>query len=146
MHWNLPNNPIDLEQREGRINRYKCLAVRQNIVEKYGNTIIGENTTDIWNDLFNAAAAERKDSQSELIPFWCFGADQKIKIERILALYPMSIDENKYERLIKVLSLYRLTMGQARQEDLLSHIIKNVENPEILKDYFINLSPFFHKK
>lgn len=146
MHWNLPNNPIDLEQREGRINRYKCLAVRQNIVEKYGNTIIGENTTDIWNDLFNAAAAERKDSQSELIPFWCFGADQKIKIERILALYPMSIDENKYERLIKVLSLYRLTMGQARQEDLLSHIIKNIENPEILKDYFINLSPFFHKK
>lgn len=24
MHWNLPSNPIDLEQREGRVNRYKC--------------------------------------------------------------------------------------------------------------------------
>jgi len=35
MHWNLPSNPIDLEQREGRINRYKCLAVRQNIAENF---------------------------------------------------------------------------------------------------------------
>ncbi|MDO4960826.1 MAG: helicase C-terminal domain-containing protein [Eubacteriales bacterium] len=29
MHWNLPSNPIDLEQREGRINRYMCHAIRQ---------------------------------------------------------------------------------------------------------------------
>ena len=28
MHWNLPSNPIDLEQREGRVNRYKCLLSR----------------------------------------------------------------------------------------------------------------------
>lgn len=26
--WNLPSNPVDLEQREGRINRFKCLAIR----------------------------------------------------------------------------------------------------------------------
>ena len=36
VHWNLPSNPIDLEQREGRVNRYKCLAVRQNIAQQYG--------------------------------------------------------------------------------------------------------------
>ena len=35
-HWNLPSNPVDLEQREGRINRYLCLAVRQSIAHKYG--------------------------------------------------------------------------------------------------------------
>ncbi|MDM5326796.1 hypothetical protein [Neobacillus sp. CF12] len=23
VHWNLPSNPIDLEQREGRITQYK---------------------------------------------------------------------------------------------------------------------------
>jgi hypothetical protein len=37
MHWNLPCNPIDLEQREGRINRFKCLAIRQNVADKYGD-------------------------------------------------------------------------------------------------------------
>ena len=26
LHWNLPSNPVDLEQREGRINRRDCLA------------------------------------------------------------------------------------------------------------------------
>ena len=34
MHWNLPGNPIDLEQREGRINRFKCLAIRQNVSDE----------------------------------------------------------------------------------------------------------------
>jgi hypothetical protein len=29
--WNLPTNPVDLEQREGRIHRYKGHAVRKNV-------------------------------------------------------------------------------------------------------------------
>ncbi len=33
VHWNLPANPIDLEQREGRINRFLCHAIRQNLAE-----------------------------------------------------------------------------------------------------------------
>ncbi len=31
VHWNLPSNPVDLEQREGRIHRYKGHALRKNI-------------------------------------------------------------------------------------------------------------------
>jgi hypothetical protein len=30
-HWNLPGNPVDLEQREGRVHRYKGHAIRFNI-------------------------------------------------------------------------------------------------------------------
>ena len=37
VHWNLPHNPIDFEQREGRINRFMCLAIRQNVAKKYGS-------------------------------------------------------------------------------------------------------------
>src|SRR5690606_23911241 len=33
VHWNLPFNPIDFEQREGRINRYKALVVRRRVAE-----------------------------------------------------------------------------------------------------------------
>ena len=47
-----------------------------------------------------------------------------------------------YERLIKILSLYRLTLGQARQEELLEYLFHECENPEELKKLFINLSPF----
>ncbi len=32
LHWNLPSNPVDLEQREGRVHRFKGHAVRKNLV------------------------------------------------------------------------------------------------------------------
>lgn len=143
MHWNLPSNPVDLEQREGRINRFKCLAIRQNIALKYGNK--GDFKYDVWNEMFDDAKEEYRTGYSELVPFWCLPDDQDVKIERIVPIYPISKDLGSYERLIKILSLYRLTMGQARQEELLEYIFKNSENSDQLKGLFINLSPF-HKE
>lgn len=146
MHWNLPSNPIDLEQREGRINRYKCLAIRQNIAQKYGSEQIEKN---LWEELFEKAeVGEKKDNQSELIPFWCFGKNQKIKIERIVPIYPMSSDITRYERLIKILSMYRMTLGQPRQEELLEYVFSNCDEKEIkqMKDLFIDLSPWSKQK
>lgn len=139
MHWNLPSNPIDLEQREGRINRFKCLAIRQNVVERYGDI---EFKRDIWKEMFKAAKAEKQAKQSELVPFWCFGKNQEIKIERLVPMYPMSKDEVNYERLIKILSLYRLTLGQPRQEELLEYLFREFDDTSKLKDLFIDLSPF----
>lgn len=57
-------------------------------------------------------------------------------------MYPMSRDEVSYERLIKILSLYRLTLGQARQEELLEYLFRECEEPEKLKKLFLDLSPF----
>lgn len=140
MHWNLPSNPIDLEQREGRINRYKCLAIRQDLAKRYGKIPFSK---DIWKEMFEEAAKQEKnDGQSELIPYWCGGKNQEIKIERIVPMYPISKDEVNYERLIKVLSLYRLTMGQARQEELLEYMFREFDNSESLKELFIDLSPY----
>jgi len=139
MHWNLPSNPVDLEQREGRINRFKCHAVRQNVALQYGSIAFKK---DIWCELFEAAMSERQEGQSELVPYWCFGKNQSVKIERMVPMYPMSKDEVNYERLIKVLSLYRLTMGQARQEELLEYLFEAFSDTSALKDLFINLSPF----
>ena len=144
VHWNLPSNPIDLEQREGRINRFECLAIRQNVALRYGDIIFNHN---IWKELFDKAVKEEKAENghtSDLIPFW--GLTEKedmLKIERIVPMYPFSRDENAYERLIKILSLYRLTLGQARQEELLEYIFDNCENPEEMEDLFINLSPYY---
>ena len=140
MHWNLPSNPIDLEQREGRINRFKCLAIRQNIANKYGNITFNK---DIWAEMFvKAGECEKQDGQSDLVPYWCLGKNQDIKIERIVPMYPISKDEVNYERLIKILSLYRLTLGQARQEELLEYMFNEFEDCNSLKELFINLSPF----
>ena len=144
MHWNLPSNPIDIEQREGRINRYKCLAIRQDIAARFADRRF---VNDVWQELFSMAAKEiRSVDQSDLVPYWCLGKNQKVKIERIVPMYPVSKDEVNYQRLIQVLSLYRLTMGQARQEELVDYILHNgKKNMEYINSLFINLSPYVRK-
>lgn len=144
VHWNLPSNPIDLEQREGRINRFECLAIRQNIAKRYGDIQFKNN---IWSEMFDEAVIREKSENSrtsDLIPFWGLTEkDDMVKIERIVPMYPFSRDEIAYERLIKILSLYRLTLGQARQEELLEYIFNNCEDTDNMKDLFINLSPYY---
>lgn len=143
MHWNLPSNPIDIEQREGRVNRYKCLAVRQSIAQLYGGIPFQKN---VWEEMFNKAITEKDDAcQSELVPYWCAGSDQPVKVERIVPMYPMSQDELKYDRLIQILSLYRLTLGQSRQEGLLEHLSSHIKDVDFLKKLFMNLSPWNRK-
>ena len=148
VHWNLPSNPIDIEQREGRINRFESLAIRQNVVKRYGDM---EYRKDVWDELFKEAYDKEKEKavgESDLIPYRGLTEEQDmIKIERIVPMYPLSKDELLYDRLIKILSLYRLTLGQARQEELLNHLLKNLkdEDKQFVKDLFINLSPYYKK-
>ena len=140
MHWNLPSNPIDLEQREGRINRYKCLAVRQNVARRYGSEAR-------WEDMFDRAAKELKGQYPDLVPYWCLPDmdDSMVKIERIVPMYPYSQDQLRYERIIKILSLYRLTLGQPRQEELISILDKELADGQD-SGLFMNLSPYYHWK
>lgn len=143
VHWNTPSNPQDLEQREGRINRYKCLAIRRNIAKLYPEIYS-------WNDMFDKAHEEMKAryNYSDMVPYWCLppelireNEDKFEMIERIVPMYPMSKDKERYERLISVLSLYRLTLGQPRQEELLN-MLKGILPPEEIKNLLFNLSPY----
>jgi hypothetical protein len=79
-----------------------------------------------------------------LFPFWRLGELQSVKIERVVPQFPFSKDILKYERLIKILSLYRLSLGQPRQEEFIESILKSEISKEELDKLFINLSPFFH--
>ena len=74
VHWNLPSNPVDLEQREGRVHRYKCHAVRRNIAEQFGADLLDGATVegDLWQSLFDRAAAEREPGDGEMTPYWVF--------------------------------------------------------------------------
>lgn len=94
-HWNLPPNPVDLEQREGRIFRYKGHAIRKNIATKYGKKLLANHfKNNLWNKLFNIALKERESSANDLIPFWIF-AQGKAKIQRHIPAMPMSREKIK---------------------------------------------------
>ncbi len=149
VHWNLPGNPIDLEQREGRINRYKGLVIRQFLATKYRDALGSDAaglSGDIWDRLFELADLhERQDrGKCELVPYWHVETDT-IKIERVVPLYPYSSDQARLNKILKTLTVYRLAFGQPRQAELVEHLLEHEfsadEMKEILDNLMIDLSP-----
>lgn len=132
VHWNLPHNPVDLEQREGRVHRYKGHAVRKNIAADYGTDKDLLTADDPWRVMFDkASAAARLQGQSDLVPYWVYPRSGGACIERHVPLLSLSKDVQRYHDLVRTLGLYRLAFGQPRQEDLLL-LLKSAYQPEEL--------------
>ena len=124
-HWNLPSNPVDLEQREGRVHRYKGHAVRRNVSKAYGlSALKSGGWRDPWDKLFSRAAEDRPKGMSELMPYWLFETEGGWSVERRVPLLPLSREVAKLQRLKQMLAIYRLAFGQPRQEDLLAYLCK----------------------
>lgn len=152
IHWNLPTNPIDLEQREGRIDRYKSLAIRQNIAINFGDDKVIRNKLDVWAEMFYEANRHKPEACSDLIPYWILWKDDrkydryefKIKIESLYPVFELSKEVELYRRLDYLKTICRLAMGQSDQEELLNGIMKNfpnIDKSDDFKDLFIDISP-----
>lgn len=116
VHWNLPSNPIDLEQREGRVNRYQSLVVRRRVVQ----AVAGVETPSIsWEHLFKSA--ESPAWGTDLVPYWHYPLGDA-KIRRLIPSLAFSEEARRYPNMQKVLSLYRLAFGQPGQSELLEHL------------------------
>ena len=131
VHWNLPSNPVDLEQREGRVHRYKGHAIRKNIAENYGLAGLKDwdGQGDPWEFLFDTAKRDRDESANDLVPYWVYEKGSA-RIERRVPILPYSREEKKLEQLKKNLALYRLVFGQPRQEDLLAYLSEQVSEAD----------------
>lgn len=117
VHWNLPSNPVDFEQREGRVHRFMGHAVRKNVAAAHWADVLS-STEGAWDAAFTAALASPETEQlGQFAPWWVYEGDARI--HRRIASFTLSRDHDKYERLIDTLTLYRLTLGQPRQEDML---------------------------
>ena len=147
-HWNLPGNPVDLEQREGRVHRYKGHAIRFNIAQRYPlHTLVGKlnGSGDPWATLFEMAQNDAKEAgyPDELVPFWVFPEGQH-KIRRHTPVYPFSKDAERIDILKNGLVTYRMVLGQPRQEDFVNFLQQRFDEGldinELLK-YRIDLAP-----
>jgi hypothetical protein len=142
VHWNLPANPVDLEQREGRVHRYKGHAIRKNVAARCRASAF--TGADPWESLFAAADALRPEGESEIVPSWVFQSDGGAKIERYVPALPLSRDHAKLADLKRGLAIYRLAFGQPRQEDLVAYLRRRFSEDEIkelLEEFKIDLSP-----
>jgi hypothetical protein len=143
VHWNLPSNPVDLEQREGRIHRYKGHAVRKNVAKAYGDQP-GSPIMDRWESAFTAASAEHSSATSELKPFWVFPIQDGAVIERHVPALPLSRDADRLTNLRAALALYRMVFGQPRQDELVKFLQSRLSGPaldQVVNELRIDLEP-----
>lgn len=145
VHWNLPANPADFEQREGRVHRFKGHAVRKNVGAAHRADALRSREPDPWNAAFAAAELSRGPEMNDLWPWWTYPGDSKI--ERWIPSFPLSRDQQRETRLQRQRALYRLAFGQPRQEDLLTILDQQgyADNDERLADLRIDLRPPRHR-
>lgn len=152
VHWNLPRSPVELEQREGRVHRYKGHAVRLNVARFLGlaglarvaepsSAEVGAPVdTDPWKRLF--AIAARHDVDNDLSPCWLFEqGENPTKIRRIVPYLNHSREAEGWPKLRARLATYRLVIGLPRQEDLLDALERNGITAEQAADWKIDLRP-----
>ncbi len=144
VHWNLPSNPVDLEQREGRVHRYKGHAVRKNLARRYGGELLAMTVErDPWARLFELACAEPGRS-SDLIPFWVYPLEGGSVIERHVPILPLSRESARLPALRRSLAVYRMVFGQPRQDDLTDYLIHHLDSKrlaEVSEEMRIDLTP-----
>ena len=142
VHWDLPTNPIDFEQREGRVHRYKGHAVRRNVASKWKKEALAlwQENCDLWMLMFKLADEDaRKSGLSDLVPCWVVDGD--CKVERRVPLLPYTREEIWYRQLKHQLAAYRVVFGQSRQEEFLQWLTESNITPDQLKNWSINLEP-----
>lgn len=141
-HWNLPSNPVDLEQREGRVHRYKGHAVRRNVAAALAAEVLARSQRDVWGTIFELARERRLPGKSDLVPYWIFAGDSKI--ERHVPALPFSREVEHLNGLRHALAIYRMVFGQSRQEDLIAYLLAQIpenQRDAIVAELQIDLSP-----
>ena len=154
VHWDLPSNPVDLEQREGRVHRYKGHAVRKNVALAFGPQVLhalSESTEpllpDPWERAFARAVSERPPGTTDLVPFWIAQPPEGVEgaaIERHVPALPLSREHGRLADLRRSLAVYRMVFGQPRQEDLVEYLLEHVSEEMlagVLDELRVDLSP-----
>lgn len=143
VHWNLPGNPVDLEQREGRVHRFEGHAIRRNIATIYSQVGRTEPARP-WRAMMEAAHADRPADLSDIVPHWIYCLEGGASVERFVPALPLSRDRARAEALQRAVASYRLAFGQPRQDDLLAYLADELD-PETLArlagELRIDLSP-----
>ena len=150
VHWNLPPNPVDLEQREGRVHRYHGHAVRKNIAQAVGSTALDQareatargEYLNPWDATYQLADDDFA-GEGGLIPHWVF-PEGDARIQRHSPVLPLSRDADRLVALRRSLAVYRMVFGQPRQDDLVEFILREIPEEQcdgLAAALTIDLSP-----
>jgi len=130
VHWDLSSNPLDLEQREGRIQRYAGLAVRRRLAAMLRDEVLRDSTMaddSPWRCV--QRHAERSVDVSGLRPWWVLDGAE---ISRHVFERPFGRDVARFAQLREQRMIYRLALGQPNQEDFIDVLSRGGEATRML--------------
>jgi hypothetical protein len=125
VHWDLSSNPLDLEQREGRIQRYAGLSVRRKLAEELRDEVLGDPAVvqhSPWQCV--ERHAQRFVDKSGLRPWWVLDGAE---IRRHVFERPFGRDILRFAQLREQRMIYRLALGQPNQEDFIDVLSRGGE-------------------
>jgi len=146
-HWDLCSSPVDLEQREGRVQRFGGLTVRQPLARKLGEQALAQargQASSPWDIIARHADKAFADDKTGLSPWWTM---EGAELKRHLFALPQSRDIDRFAKLRTQRLLYRLVLGQPDQEDLVELLTHHdAETTRSLQALTLDLSAFSREK
>lgn len=121
VHWDLPASPVDLEQRDGRINRYGGLAIRKALARDHTDRAA---SLPVEGSPWLALTRPLEESCEGMAPWW---GTKGAVIRRTVFLPPLAQQEGELDRLLASLSHYRLALGQSDPEQLLRALHRRID-------------------
>jgi hypothetical protein len=137
VHWDLPRDPVDFEQREGRISRYASLTVRRSLAATFGDAA---QAAPRGKSPFLAILEKARETKAEgigLERWWAPPGHNPISITFNVRF---SQNVSRLHELQQDLTRYRLALGQP-EPALFETLIKHFDlKPGEARGLALNLS------
>lgn len=137
VHWDLPSDPVDFEQREGRIARYASLAVRKSLGELHGPEALARTTSGSPFSELLAVASEQESGRTGLERWWL---PERGKPLSVSFDWRFSLRSKRRDELLDELLYYRLALGQPDPDAFVAMLRKVGAHECNPRDLAINLA------
>lgn len=137
VHWDLPGDPVDFEQREGRIARYASLAVRQSMGALHGKEALRRTTSGSPFSKLLEVAGEQPSGRTGLERWWLPERGRPVSVTFD---WRFSLRSQRKERMLEELLYYRLALGQPNPEAFMAMLKRVGAHQGNPRDLAINLA------
>jgi hypothetical protein len=139
LHWDLCSSPLDLEQREGRIQRFGGLSVRRAMAAQLKEAVSeAKPGASPWKTIASVAEGHFGDASGRS-PWWSFPGET---IDRFFVKLPNSRSIQRFDDLSRQRAAYRLALGQPHQQDFIETVSRLPNDGRLA--YALNLSAWTH--
>ncbi|MGH7019358.1 MAG: helicase C-terminal domain-containing protein, partial [Brevundimonas sp.] len=138
VHWDLPADPVDFEQREGRIARYASLAVRRSLAAHHGaEALAGAGEASPSLRLLEIAR-QQPPTDTGLERWWLPSGGRP---ESISFDWKFSLRSARKARMLEDLLYYRLALGQPDTAAFVAMLERIGADEAQARSLAINLAP-----